>query len=85
MPAGQSSLEFRFKKNEDDNGGVGSFLIDGVEVGSAQIEETTRNAFSIEDGFDIGMDQGSPVTSEYKPPFEFSGTIEKVVFDVSDQ
>jgi len=85
VPAGQSSLEFRFKKNEDDNGGVGSFLIDGVEVGSAQIEETTRNAFSIEDGFDIGMDQGSPVTSEYKPPFEFSGTIEKVVFDVSDQ
>jgi|MDSW01.1.fsa_nt_gb hypothetical protein len=36
-----------------------------------------------EGGYDIGMDQGSPVTNEYKPPFEFSGTINKVIFDVS--
>ena len=83
VPAGESTLEFRFRKNEDNNGGVGAFLLNGVEVGSAIIPETTRNAFSIEDGFDIGMDQGSPVTNEYKPPFEFSGTINKVIFDVS--
>ena len=85
VPPGKSSLEFRFVKNDDDNGGVGAFLLDGVEIGSAVIDETTQNAFSIEDGFDIGMDQGSPVTNEYTPPFEFSGTIEKVVFDVSGQ
>ena len=85
VPAGSSALEFRFLKNDDDNGGVGSFLLDGIEIGSAAIEETTRNAFSIEDGFDIGIDHGSPVTNEYTPPFEFTGTIEKVVFDVSGQ
>lgn len=85
VPAGKSTLEFRFDKNEDNNGGSGSFLLDGVEIGRGQIDETTRNSFSIEDGFDIGRDEGSPVTKDYTPPFAFSGTIEDVVFDFSEQ
>jgi arylsulfatase len=29
------------------------------------------------------MDSGSPVTPEYKPPFEFTGTVYSVTVDVS--
>ena len=31
------------------------------------------------------MDSGSPVTPEYVPPFEFSGTIDNVTVDVSGE
>ena len=83
LPAGESELEFRFVKNADDNGGVGTFLLDGDEIGSAAIPETTSNLFSVEDGFDVGLDYGSSVTSEYDPPFTFTGRIVNVVFDLN--
>ena len=31
----------------------------------------------------VGADAGAPVTDEYAPPFAFTGTIEKIVYDVS--
>ena len=31
------------------------------------------------------MDSGSPVTPEYAPPFEFSGTIDTVTVEVSGE
>ena len=36
-------------------------------------------------GVSIGHDAGAPVTDEYPPPFAFTGTIEKVVYDVSGE
>ena len=83
VPKGKSILEFHFEKNEDNNGGIGRFFLEGKEIGRGLIDETTKNSFSIEDGFDIGRDEGSPVTTEYTPPFSFSGTIEEVEFDLS--
>ena len=78
-----TSITFYFEKNADNNGGQGSVWINEKEVGSALIPETVRNTFSIEDGFDVGMDDGSSVTPEYAPPFRFSGTLDRVVFDLS--
>ncbi|MCB0829540.1 MAG: hypothetical protein KDB64_01335, partial [Solirubrobacterales bacterium] len=37
------------------------------------------------DGLCVGRDSASPVTPEYKSPFEFTGEIEKVVIDVSGE
>jgi hypothetical protein len=33
---------------------------------------------SLNESFDVGMDVGSPVDFTYKPPFKFTGDIEKV-------
>ncbi len=33
----------------------------------------------------VGADAGAPVTDEYEPPFEFTGTLHKVVIDVSGE
>ena len=82
LPVGSSELIFSFTKNEKGNGGTGTFYLDGQAIGSGVIEETTLNSFSIEDGFDIGQDQGSPVSKDYHPPFPFSGTIVELVFDL---
>jgi len=34
------------------------------------------------EGFDIGIDTGTPVTDEYKPSARFTGKIDKVVVDL---
>ena len=34
---------------------------------------------------ECGRDSGSPVTPEYAPPFEFTGTIHSVTVDVSGE
>ena len=81
---GPAELEFRFRKRKEGNGGTGELLLNGELIGSAEIPETVRNSFSIEDGFDIGRDEGSPVTPEYQPPFPFTGAIQDVTFDLSD-
>lgn len=40
---------------------------------------------SICEGLDIGMDVGSPVDFTYKPPFTFTGKIERVTIDLKPQ
>ena len=37
---------------------------------------------SIQEGLDIGEDVGSPVDFTYKPPFAFTGKIEKVTVEL---
>jgi hypothetical protein len=34
------------------------------------------------EGFDIGIDTGTPASDEYKPGARFTGKIEKVVIDL---
>ena len=84
IPSGRSEIKMRFDKNKANNGGIASLFINGDKVGSTEIEATVRNIFSIEDGFDIGIDDGSSVTPEYTPPFSFNGHIERVVFELDD-
>lgn len=82
LPAGRVQLTFQFDKSDEGNGGVGTLLVNGVAIGSARIPETVRRNFSIEDGMDIGRDEGSTVTDEYDTPNAFTGQIERVVFDL---
>ena len=84
IPDGDVQIRFRFDKNDDDNGGIGRLFVNGDEVGVAEIPETVRNLFSIEEGFDIGVDDGTSVTPEYRSPFEFNGRIDSVVFELDE-
>jgi hypothetical protein len=36
-------------------------------------------------GVAVGRDAGAPVTEEYTPPFPFTGTLRRVVYDVSSE
>jgi hypothetical protein len=58
-------------------GGEAVIGINGKEVGRARIPNTVAGRFGI-DTFGVGSDTGSPVTNTYKPPFSFTGTIERV-------
>jgi arylsulfatase len=65
-------------------GGTVRLFIQDEEVGSGRMEHTVPFVFSAYAGMDIGRDNGQVVDREYlqHAPFAFTGTIEKVVFDV---
>ena len=56
-------------------------LIAGREVGAGRVERTVPLGYSAE-GLDIGMDNMSAVSPDYKAPFAFSGTIRSVTIAI---
>ena len=61
-------------------------ILIAAEVLAAVTTELCRGydpiQISLNEGFDVGMDVGSPVDFTYKLPFQFTGKIEKVTIDL---
>ncbi len=57
----------------------------GKLVGEGQLPVTIPLAFGLGGGLVIGRGTGSPISSRFKNPFEFTGTIHEVVIDVSGE
>jgi arylsulfatase A-like enzyme len=58
-------------------GGTATLFINDKDVGEGRIEKTCPSRFGAE-SLDVGMDNGSPVSEAYEPPFAYAGTIKKV-------
>ncbi len=58
-------------------------FVDGQPVGSGELPVTIPLQMGLASGVAIGKDSGSPVTDAYRPPFAFTGTIDRVIYDVS--
>ncbi|ADJ29353.1 arylsulfatase [Nitrosococcus watsonii] len=58
-----------------------SLLVDGEQVAQKKMAGSVGGGFGI-DTFGIGADTGQPVINDYKPPFPFTGEIEKVVIEL---
>ena len=86
VPTGtQTKFRFEFEKTGKEKygaGGIGRLYFDEVNVGEAQIPQTIKFIFSLDESFDVGRDTGTPVTEEYKADAQFSGTIKKVSVDL---
>jgi len=41
-------------------------------------------AFSADEGADVGADEGTSVTEDYKVPFKFTGNIDKVTIELKE-
>ena len=54
-----------------------SLFINDKKVGGGRIDKSVPSRFGPE-SFDVGMDNGSPVSENYQPPFAYAGTIKKV-------
>jgi len=57
----------------------------GRLVGQADFPHTTPFSLGLTGGMTVGADPGAPVAPYYEPPFEFTGTIHSVTFDVSGE
>jgi len=61
-----------------------TLYVDDRRVGAGDIVTQPGYFCVVGDGICVGRDSGSPVTSDYAPPFRFrGGTIDKVVVDVA--
>jgi arylsulfatase len=84
LPKGKASIVVRF---DYDGGGLGkggtiTLSANGKPLASGKLERTVPIQFSIGEGLDIGMDNGSAVDWTYRLPFKFTGRIDSVTVEV---
>jgi arylsulfatase len=85
VPAGKATIRFEFAYDGGGlaKGGLGTIYVNDRKVAEGRIERTQPMVFSLDDAADVGMDEGTPVTEEYKPSDSaFTGKILKVMVDV---
>jgi hypothetical protein len=76
-------LDFAYDGNGRGKGGTATLSVDGKQVGSGRVERTNSNVFSVDEGADVGLDEGTNVSKAYKErENKFTGTIDKVVVEV---
>jgi arylsulfatase len=90
VPSGRHALSFEFEptgeaKPLEGKGAPGKakLFIDGKPAGEGELPVTIPLTMGLAAGVSIGLDAGAPVTDGYTAPFPFTGTIEKVIYDVS--
>ena len=85
LAPGKTTIRFDFDYIPGDtpNGAAnGALFVNGKEVARGRMEATTCCTFSLDEGTDVGRDDGTPVTEAYASPFAFTGKIEKVRIDL---
>jgi arylsulfatase A-like enzyme len=86
IPTGKlCTLKFEFEKTGKEKygaGGIGRLYMNDEKVGEEDIPKTVRFIYSLDETFDIGMDTGTPVTTEYINGARFTGKIKKVRIDL---
>ena len=77
VPAGEIEVRLEFEKT-DEFAGKATLYINGTKVGEGDISRSNPLAYAVAEGLEVGSDSTAPVWPEYRPPFEFTGTIKKV-------
>lgn len=90
VPPGRHQLRFEFETTGEPDMGSGKgspgraqLYVDSKLVGQAEFPVTTPLSLGLTGGIKVGADPGAPVASFYESPFEFTGTIHSVTFDLS--
>jgi arylsulfatase len=87
VPAGKTTIRFEFAY---DGGGLGkgglcTIYVNDKKVAEGRIDRTQPLVFSADETADVGMDDATPVTEDYKAyDNEFTGRILKVTVDVKE-
>ena len=90
LDAGKHTIVFDFKSDGPGlgKGGTGVLSVDGKEVARNSLEHGTPITFPEDETFDIGEDTRSGIALlkyRYDVPFKFTGTIDKVTFNLGPQ
>ena len=86
LPAGKATIRFEFAYDGGGvgKGGTGTIFVNGKKVAEGRIEQTQCCVFSADEGADVGVDEGTPVTEDYKVPIKFTGKIDKVTIELKE-
>jgi arylsulfatase len=61
----QVRMEFAYDGGGIGKGGSATLYVDGKKVGEGKVRATAGMVFSADDGCDVGVDTGSPVSPDY--------------------
>jgi arylsulfatase len=87
LPAGdhQVRMEFAYDGGGLGKGGTATLYVDGKQVGQGKVGATAAMIFSADDGLDVGMDTGAPVSTEYGPRGnEFTGRVKGIELAIAE-
>jgi arylsulfatase len=90
LPAGKHTIVFEYKPAEPGlgKGGTGVLSVDGREVARNTMDHSTPITFPEDETFDVGEDTRTGVAMleyRYDVPFKFTGTINKLTFNLGPQ
>jgi arylsulfatase len=77
-------LEFSYDGGQRGAGGELVMSVDGAEVARGRIDRTVPSLF-VGEGASIGRDYGTALSTDYRLPFTFNGTINEVRISFPDQ
>jgi arylsulfatase A-like enzyme len=87
IPTGHVTVKMLFEADEPKPGTPGTVTLwaNDEQIGEGKLPRTVPIAFSSYGGMDIGRDNGLVVDRAYedKAPYAFTGTVKKVVFDLT--
>jgi arylsulfatase A-like enzyme len=87
VAAGKATIRYEFASDGPGmgKGGIGTILVNGQKVAEGRIEHTQCCFFSADEGADVGMDDATPVTEDYKEhDNKFTGKINSVTIDLKE-
>jgi arylsulfatase A-like enzyme len=82
LKPGKHAIVFDFKYDGPGagKGGTGVLTVDGKELARKTVPHSIPFLMAIDESFDIGSDTRTGVNDDYKLPFRFTGTIDKLTF-----
>ncbi len=78
------ALDFKYDGGGIGKGGLLTLTVDGKEVADGKLARTIPFRVSADETFDIGEDTGTPVSEDYRVPFKFDGTLNKIVINLGE-
>ncbi len=78
-------LDFKYDGPGLGKGGTATLTVDGAKAAEGKLGRSLAFRMSLDETFDAGEDTGTPVSEEYRVPFKFSGTINKVVVRIGEE
>ena len=85
VPEGKATIRFDFNYDGGGfgKGGTGTLTVNGEKVAEGRIDHTNAFIFSGDETADVGVDEATPVTEDYKESDnKFTGKIRKVTVEV---
>jgi len=87
LAAGKATVryEFDYDGGGPGKGGIGRILVNGQQASEGRIEHTQCCVFSADEGADVGVDEGTPVTEDYNGrDNKFTGKIHRVTVELKE-
>jgi arylsulfatase A-like enzyme len=86
LPPGKATIryEFAYDGGPPGSGGKGTIFVNDKKVAEGKIANTVGYAFGIDEGADVGIDEGTPVTEDYPAGHAnaFNGRIRRVTIEL---